>query len=81
MMKNKEVPQSIAMAIILFIGLVLISGCATGGGGDAFAYQSPENITCWRDDVKVCEQYGNKMICECSDQKTVRSFLNNLNNY
>jgi hypothetical protein len=81
MMKNKEVRQSIAMAIILFIGLVLISGCSTGGGGNAFHYQAPEYVTCYKDEVKVCEQYGSKMICECNDQKAVRSFLRNLNNF
>ncbi len=78
-MKNKEVRQSIAMVILLTIGFMLVAGCSSSSGGyegSAFYYQQPQFVHCADSQVKICEQYGSKMICECLDEKEAKRLLN-----
>ena len=82
-MKNKEVRQSIAMGILLFIGILLItSGCASGGnysGNYDNYYNRPDVIRCPSDMVAFCEgRQRSDMECVCFSNRDIRYVLDGL---
>lgn len=84
-MKNKEVRQSIAMGILLFIGILLVtSGCASGGGSISAGnyekyYTRPDVIRCPSDMVAYCEgRQRRDMECTCIKDRDMSDVLDQL---
>ena len=84
-MKNKEVRQSIAMGILLFIGILLVtSGCASGGGSISSVnyekyYTRPDVIRCPSDMVAYCEgRQRRDMECTCIKDRDMSDVLDQL---
>lgn len=54
------------MRVNFLLAVLLVSSCSTSKGPSMWDYMSPENVKCHpRDQIKVCEQIGSKMLCEC----------------
>ena len=53
--------------VILILHIVYgCFGCANKGDFPSYwDYQSPDHIRCSDEEVKLCRQYGPKLICEC----------------
>lgn len=51
-------------SIVLF--LFILCGCSTHTAKPSrWDYMTPEHVTCHKEEVLFCRQYGPKMICEC----------------
>ena len=53
---------------VLLILLIVYGcfGCANKGDFPSYwVYHSPDHVRCSDEEVKLCRQYGPKLICEC----------------
>ena len=54
----------LVVKVNFLLAVLLVSSCSTSKGPSMWDYMSPENVKCY-EQVKICEQIGSRMLCEC----------------
>jgi len=52
--------------IVIIVVACFLFGCSSyTGKASKWDYYTPDNVTCFDKQTKLCRKYGHRMICEC----------------
>jgi len=52
--------------VSILLPVLLLMSCSVSQGPSIWDYMSPEHVRCEpKEQVKVCEQVGSRMLCQC----------------